>query len=138
MIKEKAIKIKEKVYRGQNPLILLHTRKDVVTLTLLVGAVVLPFLHLKFGSSLVDGFIAVSYPMEARNYVWYVCQEVATVIAWLFVYRSVRPQWKRVVQFYLMYCVYDMLLFFWCFNEKNYYYIPYVALLFITWKLFRK
>jgi hypothetical protein len=116
---------------------LLH-RKDVWTVILLVVAVVLPFLHLKFGPAMIDGFINCHRPMETRWYVYFLSHGVAQVSFGGFVYRAITERFRPFAWLWLWYCVYDLILFFWCFNEKNYYYIPYAILLVLTFKLYKK
>lgn len=116
----------------------LRNRGDSYTVILLVVAVVLPFVHLKFGSAMFDGFINCHRPMETRWYVYFLSQEIAQVSLAGFIYRACRPVFRPFAWLWLWYTVYDLLMFLWCCNEATYYYLPYVILLILTFKLYKR
>lgn len=116
---------------------ILHSRKDVITVCFLVGAVIVPFVHLQFGGKVINGIITGSHPMEARWYVYFLGQEVSSVLLSVFIYRVVWTRFRFLAWLYFVYCVYDMILFFWCFNESTYYYVPYAVMLFVSWKMYK-
>lgn len=113
-------------------------RKDAITVTWLFVAAVLPFVHLKFGSGIVDPFLITSVPMRTDTFVWMLCDGISTICFAVFALRAAHPRMKIFALLWLVYCVVDLLLFMWCYNEKNYYYIPYLIMMLIAIKLYRK
>lgn len=114
------------------------SRRDALTVSILAGSIAVRFIHLKFATQVIDPFVNVSRPMEARWFVYFLGDALGNVLLSWFIWRAVMGKFKVFAWLYLMYCVYDLLLFFWCFNEKSYYYIPYAAMLLVTWKLFKR
>jgi hypothetical protein len=113
-------------------------RKDATTVAWLFVAAVLPFVHLKFGEEIIDPFLTVSVPMQKNTFVWMLCDAIGTICFSVFSFRAVAQRFKVFALLWLVYCVYDLILFVWCYNEKNYYYIPYLIMMLIAWKLFKK
>jgi hypothetical protein len=113
-------------------------RKDATTVAWLFVAAVLPFVHLKFGEEIVDPFLTVSVPMQTNTFVWMLCDGIGTICFSVFAFRAVVQRFKVFALLWVVYCVYDLILFLWCYNEKNYYYIPYLIMMLIAWKLFKK
>lgn len=116
----------------------LATADDVLTVALLFIAAVLPFIHLKFGTRIVDPFIMVSEPMRVDSFVWMLSGGFSWVCFSLFAYRTVQPKWRGYALLWLLYCVYDLILFIWCYNRTNYYYLPYAVMIIIALKLIKK
>jgi hypothetical protein len=116
----------------------LATGDDVLTVALLFIAAVLPFVHLKFGTRIVDPFIMVSEPMRVDSFVWMLGGGFAWVCFSLFTYRTVQPKWRGYALLWCLYCVYDLMLFIWCYNRSNYYYLPYAIMIIIALKLIKK
>lgn len=113
-------------------------RKDAITVTWLFVAAVLPFVHLKFSDRIVDPFLIASVPMRTDTFVWMLCDGIGTICFGVFALRAAHPRMKIFALLWLVYCVYDLILFMWCYNEKNYYYIPYLIMMLIAIKLYRK
>jgi hypothetical protein len=114
------------------------SRHDAITVTWLAMAVVLPFVHLKFGTGVIDPFIAVSRPMPANYYAYGLFGGLGDICFAVFAYRGIKEELKIFAWLWMVYCICDLCLFFWCNNDKSYYYLPYMVMLFITWKLFRQ
>ena len=110
----------------------LATADDVFTVALLFIAAVLPFVHLKFSDRIVDPFIMVSEPMRVDSFVWMLGGVFSWVCFSLFTYRTVQPKWRGYALLWLLYCVYDLILFIWCYNRTNYYYLPYAVMIIIA------
>lgn len=75
--------------------------------------------------------------MEAQWYVYFLGNCLSAVSLAIFILRAVKPQFKVFAWLWLMWCVYDLLMFVWCCKEMNYYYLPYGILLLITWKMYK-
>jgi hypothetical protein len=113
-------------------------RRDVITVTWLFVAAVLPFVHLRFGERVIDPFLVCSVPMRTDTFVWMLCGGMSTICFAVFAYRACVTRLKVFAFLWVLYCVYDLIMFMWCYNEKNYYYIPYLIMILIAWKLFKK
>ena len=101
-------------------------------------AVTLPLVHLKVGEGVIDPFLRVSRPMPANIFVYYLCSGLSDVCFAVFAYRAVIQRMKVFALLWLLYCVYDVLLYLWCYNEKTYYYLPYGIMILIAFKIIRK
>jgi hypothetical protein len=113
-------------------------RSDGITVTWLFITAVLPFVHLRFGSEVIDPFLNTSMPMRTDSFVWMLCSGIMWVTFSVFVYRAVQVRFKTFVLLWLVYCIYDLLMFIWAYNQIQYYYIPYLIMLLIAFKLFKK
>ena len=114
------------------------SRKDALTVSILAGSIAVRFIHLKFATQVVDPFIIVSRPMEIRWFVYFLGDAVGNVLFAWFVYRAAVSRLRIFAWLYLWYCIYDLILFIWCYNDKHYYFVPYVIMLAVTWKLFKR
>lgn len=113
-------------------------RSDVITVTWLAIAAVLPFIHLRFGARVIDPFIMKSIPMPANWFVYLLASSLGDVCFSVFAFRCVSGKWKTLTGMWMIYCMYDLFLFLWCYNEKSYYYLPYALMLIISWKMYKK
>lgn len=114
------------------------SRRDAITVTWLALAVALPFIHLRFSEKIIDPFLTASVPMRTDTFVYMLCSGLSLICYGMFSYRAAIPRLKVFAWLWLWYCIYDLLLFIWCYNDKSYYYLPYVIMLAVTWKLFKK
>lgn len=114
------------------------SRRDAITVTWLFIAAVLPFVHLRFGSKIIDPFLNRSMPMRTDSFVWLLCGEFSWICFSVFTLRAVQKRFQVFALLWLVYCVYDLILFIWCYNDKNYYYLPYLIMVLIAWKLYKK
>jgi hypothetical protein len=114
------------------------SKQDAITVTWLAVAAMLQFVYLRFGEKNIDPFIITSVVIKTNTFVWMLCSGLGSICIGVFAYRAARPRLKIFALLWTVYCIYDVLLFIWCYNEKNYYYLPYFIMLFVTWKIFRQ
>lgn len=63
---------------------------------------------------------------------------VSNICFCVFAHRAAQKKWKTYTMLALLYCIYDLFLFMWCYNREHYYYIPYAVMIWISWKLFKR